>query len=128
MAHYKKITYGAMITNIRKTDDPFERYKMCQPIITHIKNQTIIMNIKQLLHDLKLPENIFLKDMKKILCTNCKMKNNKLHISGNITDDSIDTTIRKIIDHRVLCPVCDLPELKYNQIITCQACGYSNKI
>lgn len=114
------------------TLDPFYRYKVIQLQIKTITNRTILPNLDNMADDLNISPNIICKYIcykMGIMGKYDKKKEYWYLQSDKISSDQLTIIIMELIDKLIMCPNCNLPELKYTRHkkkinIKCSCCSY----
>lgn len=104
-------------------DDPFYRYKMDKINITVKNKKTILTNLLNVSHTLKVDPKVLFRYITSKLATFGQEKNESYIISGIFDIDKIQNLIYDFIDTHVLCKKCKFPELSDS---ICKACGFIN--
>lgn len=109
---------------IKKTSDPFYRYKMQEIEILQIGKKTQLSNLCNISISLKTKVDNLFKYIFKSLNTMGQLKNKENYqLSGNFTKEQIQTIIYDYIEQFILCKTCSIPEIKDK---VCLACGAIN--
>jgi translation initiation factor 5 len=109
---------------IKKTTDPFYRYKMPEIEILQIGKKTQLSNLQDISICLKVKVEELFKYIFKTLNTMGQLKNKQNYqLSGNFNKEKIQIVIYDYIEKFILCKICSIPEIKNN---VCLACGAIN--
>lgn len=115
-------------------DDAFYRYKMPSIIIKTEINQTVLVNLMNIVSSLNSKEEYLIKFLSEDLGTNVIVKNKKISLNGIFNQKTVQESIYKFIENFIICQGCGNPETemylsKKKEIKTeCKACGKKFKI
>lgn len=98
------------ISGLNEVVDPFYRYTMHIPIISHQKNKTVISNISIIAKDLGRDPNLLVEFIKKKYSVSMTYKDEVLTTTTKIESTDLHATLREFIEYLVLCERCRLPE------------------
>lgn len=102
--------------------DPFYRYKTIQLAIKYIQTKTIITNLDEFVSDIKTDHACLIKYMKTKFGCSVTKKGTDWVISKKLEVDELNDLIISFIVNKILCKVCNLPEIVGKK---CNACGAS---
>lgn len=121
-----------MINIDPNTYDEYYRYKRSVTSIEYIKNNTHVVNLKDLSKHLHVPEKVLMSMWKKKLNTSL---NSSDVLKGSFSIKQLETYLNTFICEFILCKKCELPEIVHKKSktkntikCTCYSCGEKYKI
>lgn len=124
--------------NIDDSPDPFYRYKTRQLGIQHTgrdkMTKTVLVNLQDVSHDLKVNQDVLAAYMKYSLSTTGSKSKTGYSLGSHLHPEALAECLRTFISVYVLCIGCHLPELttkitSHGRVsLRCSACGSSYKV